>query len=50
MMSDCCNAENLWDMGICSECGEHAEFINEERMEKWKQNILKQNKKNNENN
>lgn len=18
MMSDCCNAENLWDMGICA--------------------------------
>jgi len=29
-MSDCCNAENLWDMGICAECGEHAEFIETE--------------------
>ena len=27
MMSDCCNAENLWNTGICAECGEHAEFI-----------------------
>lgn len=27
MMSDCCNAANLWDTGICAECGEHAEFI-----------------------
>ena len=27
MMSDCCNAENLWGMGICADCGEHAEFI-----------------------
>lgn len=26
MISDCCNVENLWDMGICAECGEHAEF------------------------
>ena len=26
MMSDCCNAENLWNTGICAECGEHAEF------------------------
>lgn len=26
MMSDCCGAENLWDMGVCADCGEHAEF------------------------
>jgi len=24
--SECCGAENQWDMGICAECGEHAEF------------------------
>jgi predicted ATP-dependent serine protease len=24
--SNCCGAEDQWDMGICSDCGEHAEF------------------------
>lgn len=24
--SDCCGALPLWDMDICSDCGEHAEF------------------------
>ena len=26
MTSDCCGAENLWDAGICADCGEHADF------------------------
>ena len=30
MESDCCGASNLWDAGICSDCGEHAEFSNNE--------------------
>jgi len=30
MESDCCGASNLWDAGICSDCGEHAEFTNNE--------------------
>ena len=28
--SDCCGAENQWGAGICSSCGEHAEFNTEE--------------------
>ncbi len=30
MESDCCGASNLWDAGICSDCGEQAEFTNNE--------------------
>ena len=30
MESDCCGASNLWGAGICSDCGEHAEFTNNE--------------------
>jgi len=25
--SDCCGALPLWETDICSDCGEHAEFI-----------------------
>jgi hypothetical protein len=27
--SDCCGASPQWDMDICSDCGEHAEFYAE---------------------
>ncbi len=31
MESNCCGAENLWDMGVCADCGEHADFIDTDK-------------------
>ena len=30
MESNCCGALPLWETDICSDCGEHAEFIDNE--------------------
>ena len=30
MESNCCGAFPLWETDICSDCGEHAEFTNNE--------------------
>ena len=27
VVSDCCGASPLWETDLCSECREHAEFI-----------------------